>query len=268
MKNIYSIIDDVLKANSSCALCTIVSSSGSTPMKTGAKMIVCRDGKIFGTVGGGDLEKKVIENAINVIIQKKSEHFNHNLLQQHGMCCGGKVSVFIDYVERAKRLYVFGAGHVGRALSKLASALEFEVYVIDDRKSEQEKISLHKINKIQMSYKEILPTLPFDENTFIAIMTRDHSMDREILGFCINKPFGYLGMIGSKRKVEVTKKMFISGGICTENKFAEIDSPMGIDIHAHAPEEIAVSILAKIIQLKNKEKIKSTSYKLISGEYI
>ncbi|MBK6522713.1 MAG: XdhC family protein [Sphingobacteriaceae bacterium] len=268
MNTIYSKINDILKERGSCALCTVVSTSGSTPMKAGAKMIVCDNRDIVGTIGGGDLEKKVIENAIEVIIQKKSEQFNHNLLQQHAMCCGGKVTIFIDYIQRAERLYVFGAGHVGRALSTLASALNFEVFVIDERRSEMNKLIPSDINKIQMSYKDILPTLPFDENTYTAIMTRDHAMDREILSFCIEKQNAYIGMIGSKRKVEITKKMFVSGGICTEQKFNEIDTPMGIDINAHSPEEIAVSILARMIMIKNKTKAKKSSitHQLLSRE--
>lgn len=251
MKNIFSEMQDVMNRGEHCALCSIISTKGSTPLKAGAKMVVTASGKIIGTIGGGDLEKSVIENARSVICAGQSEVYSHNLLQQHGMCCGGSVNVFIDYVSAPDRLYIFGSGHVGRALSEVAVRLNFDVFVIDDRQDELAKIKSSTINKLPFDYKEILSRLPFGKNVFIAVMTRDHSMDREILAACIQREYGYLGMIGSMRKVEVTRKMFLSGGVCTAEDFERVDTPMGIQINAKNPEEIAVSIAAKIIQVKN-----------------
>ena len=251
MKNVYEIISELIKKGEECALCTIISTKGSTPLKTGSKMIVTSKGEIYGTIGGGDLEKSVIENAVSAIKLKHSEQFTHNLLQQHGMCCGGSVIVFIDYIKVPDKLYIFGSGHVGRALANSASQLDFDIYVIDDRKNELDKLINHSVHKLPYSHKEIMKSLPFDEHTFICIMTRDHAIDREILAFCVNKPSAYLGMIGSKRKVEITRKMFISGGICDEEEFNKVNTPMGYDIKAHSPEEIAISILAKLIEVKN-----------------
>lgn len=250
--NLFKIIEELHKQNKNCALCTVISSSGSTPLKAGAKMIVSENGEIYGTIGGGDLEKSVIQNAIQIIQQKRPELFTHNLLQQHGMCCGGKLNIFIDFIRRPEKLYIFGAGHVGRALAQIATTLPFDIYLVDDRKQEMDKLLNAGVNKIPLCYKEILPSLPFGEGTYVAIITRDHAMDREILSCCIHKNLSYLGMIGSKRKIEITKKMFLSGGICTEEEFQRIDSPMGIHIEAQSPEEIAVSILARIIQHKNE----------------
>lgn len=233
-------------------MCVITGTKGSTPLKTGAKMVVTAGGNIFGTIGGGDLEKCVIENAIEVIRVGQSQRFSHNLLQQHGMCCGGTAEVFIDFIRSPDRLYIFGSGHVGRALADLAVKVPFEVYVIDDRPEELKKITHADINKLPVQYHEIIPALPFNKNTFIAVMTRNHSMDREILAACLHKNYAYLGMIGSKRKVEITRKMFMNGGICTEDEFLAVDSPMGIHIHAQSPAEIAVSIVARLIEVKNK----------------
>lgn len=251
MKQLFDTMNELLKKGEELALCTIISTKGSTPLKTGAKMIVTFKGDIHGTIGGGDLEQAVIANAVSGIRMKQSEQFTHNLLQQHGMCCGGTVTVFIDYVKPPNKLYIFGCGHVGRALATLATSLDFDVYVIDDRKKELDKLNIDTVRKLPFTHKEILHSLPFDAHTFVCIMTRDHTMDREILAHCINRPSLYLGMIGSKRKVEVTRKMFLSGGICEEEQFQRIDTPMGYDIHAHSPEEIAISILAKLIQVKN-----------------
>ena len=239
-------------SESSSALCTIVEVKGSAPRKVGAKMLVLENGEIYGTIGGGNLEKKIIENAIKQIKKKEATLFTHDLLGQHNMCCGGVVKIFIEPIMKIKKIYIFGAGHTGKALSNLMEKLDFEVYIIDDRKEYIDKITNKKINKLNLSYKDILPTLPFDKNTYITIMTYEHSHDRDILSYCIKKEFAYLGMIGSKRKVSLTKKMFLDGGICNKKEINKIDMPMGIDINAEGPEEIAVSIASKIIAIKNK----------------
>lgn len=250
MIDLIDTLKDQLRHGEPCALCTIVSTKGSTPLKTGAKMLVYGSGEIVSTIGGGDFEKRVIENAVNVIKTRKSELFTHNLLQQHGMCCGGSLTVFIDYMKPPDRLYIFGAGHVGRSLAKFSSLMDFEVYLIDDRTKELGKVRDERINKLPFSFDEILPRLPFSDFCYVCIMTRDHELDRKILANCINLKHAYLGMIGSKRKIEVTRKMFISGGICTEDEFDRVDCPMGIDILAQNSDEIAISILAKLILVR------------------
>ena len=104
---------------------------------------------------------------------------------------------------------------------------------------------------MNLDYKKVLPTLPFDENTYTVIMTYEHSHDRDILAYCIKKPHSYLGMFGSQRKIELTKKMFLEGKIATQTEIDNVDMPMGISINAESPEEIAISILAKLIAIKN-----------------
>lgn len=252
MKSIYKIIEEQRNSGINTALCTIVSTKGSTPLKEGAKMLVTETGVIFGTIGGGNLEKKTIENALFSIEENSSSIFEHNLLSQHGMCCGGTVKIFIEPIMKPNKLFIFGAGHVGRALSQIASYLDFDIFVIDERPQEMEKITNPVINKVPFSYSEILPSLTFDEKTYITILTYDHQIDREILAYCIKKPFAYLGMIGSKRKVEISKKMFLSTNLFTKEELEKVDMPMGIDILANQPHEIAISILAKLIEVKNQ----------------
>lgn len=264
MKNIYKIIEEVKASGENSALCVIVSTQGSTPLKSGAKMLITESGKIYGTIGGGNLEKKVIENAKKIITAQQSELFNHNLVQQHGMCCGGTVSIYIEFIMKPEKLYIFGSGHVGRALVNLAVNLPFDVFVIDNRKNELDQITDSSITKIPLQYNEILPHLKFDSNTYVAVMTYDHQIDREILAFCIKKEFAYLGMIGSNRKVEITKKMFLSTHMFSEEDFAKVDTPMGLEISAESPEEIAISIMAKLIAVKNKKNKKSKNKKKTS----
>lgn len=252
MKNIFDKINDAHKSNSNIALCTIITTKGSTPRKVGAKMLVYEDGSIFSTIGGGDLEKKVIENALSVLKKQEAKVFKHDLLNQHDMCCGGTVEIFIEPILKKKKLYIFGAGHTGQALAKFAVDFGFEVVLIDDRKDYINECNIAEVNKMNLSHLQALSLLPFDEHVFICIMTYSHPMDREILAYCIKKPFAYLGMIGSHRKVEMTKKMFVDAGVGTKADLDKIDMPMGIDIFAEGPEEIAISILAKLIEVKNK----------------
>lgn len=264
MVSIYKIIEELKAKGISHALCVIVSTKGSTPLKTGAKMIVTDEGRIYGTIGGGNLEKKVIKDALNAILQNESRVFEHNLFQQHGMCCGGTVSVYIESILPTNKLYIFGAGHVGRALSNFASALDFEVFLIDDRKEELDQLQNPQVNKMSLAYRDALPVLPYDEQCYIVIMTYDHALDREILAFCMKKPRAYLGMIGSQRKVEVTKKMFLSTDLFDLEELLKVDMPMGFNIHAVGPEEIAISILAKLIEVKNERNSPNRDKKHIS----
>lgn len=233
------------------AQCIIVETKGSTPRKVGAKMIVFKNGAIQNTIGGGNLEKKVIENALEQIKTGKPKLFKHDLLHQHNMCCGGTVLIYIEPIMPKKNLFIFGAGHTGVALAEYASTLDFDIFIIDDRPDYIQPIEINGVNKMEVDYAKILPTLPFSENTYVVIMTYEHSYDRDILSYCINQPHAYLGMIGSQRKIELTKKIFIDGQIASKKDLDAVDMPMGIDINADGPHEIAISILAKLINVKN-----------------
>ena len=247
-------IKKILTENRTAAICTIVESKGSTPRKIGAKMIVYEDGTIIGTIGGGNLEKKVIKNALNQINLNTPKLYKHDLLHQHNMCCGGFLSIYIEPIMKNKKLYIFGAGHTGEALAYHASKMDFDTYIIDDRTEYLDKINIKGISKMNIKYSTALPSLPFDKNTFITIMTYEHQFDRDILSYCIKQPFAYLGMIGSKRKIHLTRKMFLDGKIASDDDLNNVDMPMGLDINADAPHEVAISILAKLIEVKNNLK--------------
>lgn len=252
MKNIFEKILSIQKSRRKAALCIVVSTKGSTPRKAGAKMIVYENKEVFGTIGGGNLEKKVIENALQQIKENIPKYFKHDLLHQHNMCCGGTAEIYIEPIMQKKKLYIFGAGHTGKALAKYAVYLDFDIIVIDDRKEYLDDFDVPDVDKMNLTHQLALQALPFDENTFIAILTYSHDVDREILAYCLKKPYTYLGMIGSQRKIEVTKKMFIEGEIATTEELAKVDMPMGLNILAESPDEIAISILAKLIEVKNK----------------
>jgi xanthine dehydrogenase accessory factor len=141
------------------ALCIIVQTRGSTPRATGAKMIVFADGSIRGTIGGGELEKSVITQALSVLKSRRPVLHRHDLLHQHNMCCGGSVDVYIEPLMEKQKLYIFGAGHTGHALARHAQQLEFETVLIDDRKEYLEAIDIAGVNKLHLHYAQALPVL-------------------------------------------------------------------------------------------------------------
>ncbi|MDT8410943.1 MAG: XdhC/CoxI family protein [Vicingaceae bacterium] len=250
--NLYTEILQLQNEGIASVLCSVVHTKGSTPRKIGAKMLVKPNGEIIGTIGGGNLEKKVIENALHQLQLKEAKIFKHDLLHQHNMCCGGTVEIYIEPILPMKKLYIFGAGHTGKALAQYSTSLDFDTYIIDDRKDYIEELpQLNNINKLHADYKKLLPTLPFNNNTYIVILTYEHEIDRDILSYCIKQPHAYIGMIGSQRKIEMTKKIFLDASICNQEKLNTINMPIGINIAAETPEEIAISILAKLIEVKN-----------------
>ena len=252
MTDVFEKIVDSKRSNCEFAICIITGTKGSVPRAVGAKMLVYPDGCIFGTIGGGRIEKKVIEDALGVLKDNKPAFLHYDLLKQLQMCCGGSIDVYIEPVMKKNKLYIFGAGHTGCALARRAIDFDFEITVIDDRKEYIDEVKIDGVNKILGAYEEVMPILTFDERTYITIMTYSHPHDREILSFCVKKPYAYMGMMGSMRKVEMTKKMFIEAGIGTIEELSQVDMPMGIEIGADGPEEISISILAKLLSVKNK----------------
>ena len=196
------------------------------------------------------MEQAVIENARAVIEQQKPRVFRHELLQQHDMCCGGTVDIYIEPIMETNKLYIFGAGHTGKALAAYAADMDFDIIVIDDRDVYIKEINIPGVKSLHTDFDQALNMLPFDQHSYIAVLTYNHDTDRKILAFCLGKPHAYLGMIGSRRKILVTKKRFRDAGIATAEALDRIDMPMGINIGAETPQEIAISILAKLIEVK------------------
>ena len=156
------------------ALCTVVATKGSTPRKAGARMIVTQSGTVYGTVGGGHFEQKVVVQALEVIQSGTPGMFRHELLQQHDMCCGGTMEVFIERMERKKKLYVFGAGHTGQALSRFAVEAGFDVWLVDDREAYLSRCSDPRIHCVLQNFEDALRSLKFDADAFVVVMTYRH----------------------------------------------------------------------------------------------
>ncbi len=251
MPHIFTKTEELLQSQLPGALCIVVETHGSTPRKPGAKMIVYPDGTIYGTIGGGSIEKEVITQAIKLIEAGKPAKFSFNLDDDLSMYCGGKMEIYIEPLNPPHKLIIFGAGHVGKSLASFARALEFSVTVVDPREGIFNDAAFAGLNVINDDYFDAIEKLAFNENTYIAIMTPKHLYDEDILSAVARKPHAYMGMIGSSRKVALLKKRFLEEKILTQAELEKIDMPIGIKFSAETPQEIAISILAKLIDVRN-----------------
>lgn len=250
MSKIFINLAEEIYKNKSLSLCTVVATTGSTPRKAGAKMLVFPDKTINGTIGGGSIEKEVIDKAVELLSINKPQLLHFELKQDLDMYCGGTMDVFIEPIRTAGNLYIFGAGHVGRMVAKYALDMGFKVTLIDERKgifNEFETaatcINQHPIQALQQ--------LAFDDNTYSVIVTHQHIHDAEILKNICKKPHAYIGVISSKIKAATMKQQFIQENILTADEFDKINMPIGIKLACETPAEIAVSIVAQLIEIKN-----------------
>jgi len=248
---IFSKIAELQAAHTPCILCVITATKGSTPRKAGSKMLVMADGSIFGTIGGGSIELAVIKEALQVFSTGEPRFKEYQLEEDLSMHCGGSVDVYFDPVLTLPKLYIYGAGHVGRALGKYASTLGFRIFFYDERPDIYKEFQLEGAECITGNYFETINNTVFDEHTYIVITTPKHEFDENILAAVARKPHAYLGMIGSKRKVAEARKRFIAEGILTKEELDTVDMPIGLPFAAETPEEIAISIVAKLIDTRN-----------------
>ena len=251
MQRIFARTQEIIQGQQPAALCIVVDSRGSTPRKQGAKMIVYADGSIYGSIGGGSVEKEVAEMAVALIAAGKPAKVAFNLEKDLGMHCGGMMEVYIEPLNPLQKLFIFGAGHIGKSLAGFARELEFSVTLFDPRAEIFSDEVFAGFNIQNKDYFQAIEESLFDENTYIVIVTPKHSFDEEILAAVAQKPHAYLGMIGSARKVELLKSRFLREKILTKEELDRIDMPIGIKFNAETPQEIAISILAKLIDVRN-----------------
>jgi xanthine dehydrogenase accessory factor len=214
-------------------------------------MIVYEDGKIEGTVGGGKLEMLTITDALATISTAKPIKRIYDLAKDLDMSCGGVTEMYIEPILPDLKLYIFGSGHVGQAVARYAPDFDFQVTLFDSR-----EIPLHSMPNVNLyyigkDYLDSIENLTFDSNTFIMIATHTHASDEKLLSICARKQSAYLGMIGSKTKISQARKRLTEQKILTEKELNRVDMPIGISFNAISPQEIALSILAKMIDVKN-----------------
>jgi len=236
------------------ALATIVDVNGSIPSFQSAKLLVREDGSMVGTIGGGCVEAEVWNAAREVMETEESRHLSFNLGQDaaydNGLICGGQLSVFIEPVLPIPSAYIFGAGHVSKSLSKVAALAGFGTVVIDNREAFANRERFPDVDEvIAAEYEELFSRLDVNESSYLIIVTRGHRDDMRVLRWAVSTPARYIGMIGSKRKAINVYKELEKEGIPRE-RFERIHSPMGLELGAVTPEEIAVSVVAEMIGVR------------------
>jgi xanthine dehydrogenase accessory factor len=259
MEDIFEKTVELKRAGKPFALILVVKTQGSVPRRAGAKMIVQHDAMAFGTLGGGDLEKRVIEEALEVIKKGTPKLSSYILDPEKGkldMMCGGEVEVYIEPILPDERLIIFGAGHITRSLAPMMQKVGFKVSVVDDSPERLQKEMFPETEDLILTNMEqFARDLPPDSRTYIVLLSRGFSRDKEILNQLIQKDFKYIGMIGSMKKIWTMKEDLQKQGI-PEEAFRKLRAPIGLDIGGETPEEIAISIAAEIIAVK-KGKIES-----------
>jgi xanthine dehydrogenase accessory factor len=257
-QEVFAAVVDALERGEPAALVTIVSTTGSTPQRIGAKMLVFADGRTVGTIGGGCYENDAFWKAREAIKVRRPELVRYELTddfaQESGLICGGQMDVYIEPIEPSPELFIVGAGHVGFHLARLAAEVGFRVHVVDDR----EKFA--NAERFPTAVEVVVDDIPswidranFPANAYAVIVTRGHTNDLEALRVLAPRELRYLGLIGSRAKVARIYEALVADRIPAE-ALERVHAPIGLDIGAVTPQEIAVSILAELIAVKHGKK--------------
>jgi xanthine dehydrogenase accessory factor len=241
-----------MRAGAPAALVTVTRIGGSTPRSSGARMLVRADGSIVGTVGGGTFEHRVIGEALEAIRTGTPRTYAVHLTRDLGMCCGGAMEAFVEPLRVQEHLVVYGAGHVGTATARIAHALGFEVWVCDER---DELATADRFPEgtrlVADDPRRHLDELPWGPHAYHLVVTHSHALDQDLLEQILPRPFAYVGMIGSRAKVAKFFLRFKAAGI-DEELFRKVSAPVGLDIGAETPEEIAVAICAELVRVRRR----------------
>jgi xanthine dehydrogenase accessory factor len=253
-QEVFAAVADALERGEPAALVTIVSARGSTPQRVGAKMLVFPDGKVIGTIGGGCYESDAMAKARDAIRTRKPQLVHYDLTddfaEESGLICGGRMEVYIEPLEPAPSLYIVGAGHVGYHVARIAHEVGFRIHVIDDRVKFANRERFPDAREVVVdSIPEWLTTAALPANAYVVIVTRGHRHDLDALRALAARDLRYLGLIGSRAKVARIYDALIEEGL-QPDLLRRVHAPIGLNIGAVTPQEIAVSIVAELIAVK------------------
>jgi len=252
--DIYEEIVRLRRAGARGALATIVQVRGSIPAYETAKLLIREDGSMLGTIGGGCVEAEVCEAARDVLSGEKARrmvfHLNNDPGQDSGLICGGTLEVFIEPILAPPTVFLFGAGHVSQSIAGVARQAGFDVVVVDDRERFANRERFPQANVVHAEeFETICGKLTITATSYLVIVTRGHKGDMDVLGWAVTTPAKYVGMIGSKRKVITTFRALEKQGV-TAAQLQRVYAPIGLDIGAITPEEIAVAVVAELIAVR------------------
>ncbi|MBI4873546.1 MAG: XdhC family protein [Acidobacteria bacterium] len=237
-----------------CALATIIQVNGSIPSFQSAKLLVREDGSMLGTIGGGCVEAEVWAAAREVMAAEKPRQLSFSLGQEaaydNGLICGGQLDVYVEPVLPQPRAVVFGAGHISRSLSRIAATAGFATVIVDDRDAFANRERFPEAEEVfAEEYETVFPKLSVNESSYLIIVTRGHRDDMRVLRWAAGSPARYIAMIGSRRKVIAVVQELEKEGL-PRAALERIFAPMGLEIGAQTPEEIAVSVVAEMIAVR------------------
>ena len=251
--DLFEEIVKMRRAGQRGALATIVHTNGSIPSYESSRMLVREDGSLAGTIGGGCVEAEVWA-AAKEVMQKESPrkmvfHLNNEASYDNGLICGGTVEIFVEPILPQPVLHLFGGGHISMALAKAAFSAGFSVVVVDDREAFANLQRFPMAQQVFTSFEEGFATIQPNASSYLVIVTRGHKEDMRVLAWAVRTAARYVGMIGSKRKVLSVYKALEQEGYRPE-EMERVYAPMGLDIGALSPEEIAVSIVAELVAVR------------------
>jgi len=254
-QEVFVAVAEALERGEAAALVTIVSTRGSTPQRVGAKMLVFADGRIVGTIGGGCYENDAFWKAREAIADRTPQLLHYELsddfAQETGLICGGQMDIYIEPIEPSPELYIIGAGHVGFHLARLAHEVGFRVHVVDDREKFANSERFPNADEVVVDdIPAWIARANLPPHAYAVIVTRGHTNDLEALRALAPHELRYLGLIGSRAKVA---RIFdaLRADHMPDDRLKRVHAPIGLDIGAVTPQEIAVSILAEIVAVKH-----------------
>ena len=252
---VFAALGEALKHGEEVALVTIVAANGSTPQRVGAKMLVYADGRVLGTIGGGCYENEALWKAREALTTRKAVTVKYELADdfaaESGLICGGQMEVFIEPIEASPAVYIFGAGHVGQYVGRVAHDAGFRVHVVDDREKFANRDRFPNAGEIVVDdiptwlANTVLPT-----SSYAVVVTRGHRHDLDALRALAPRRLRYLGLIGSRAKVKRLYDVLAEDGAVSIEQLERVHAPIGLDIGAVTPQEIAVSIVAELIAVR------------------
>ena len=252
MQNWITLLAEFKKQQIPVAFITVTKCLGSTPCVIGSRMLVTKDKVIHGTIGGGKLEFKAIDEAIMALQENKIIESSYTLGPEFEQCCGGKVEFIIEPMNQLPELFLFGAGHIGVEISKLLVDTPFKVNLIDSREGWfsnlelDESITTHQTT--ETDFKTFKEVVNWGSNSYVLVLTHNHAIDFDIITMALQNETKFLGLIGSKTKKVRFNNMLINEMDIPEG-MTNVVCPIGLDIGGDTPKEIAISVVAQLLQV-------------------
>jgi xanthine dehydrogenase accessory factor len=247
MIEVYHKIVQCLEEGIPAVIATVVESEGSSPRKAGSKMCILRDGHITGTIGGGKMEKKVMEEAIALMGTGETRVLQFQLTDESVGICGGATKIFLEDLHHRPSLVIIGGGHIAHYLAGFAKAVGFRVTVIDDRRDFLTEDRFPGIDRVYLpDYRRIPDKYREGKNRYTVIMTRGHDIDRTCLKAFLGRELRYVGMVGSRKKIARIFDQLRNEGV-NEAHLAAVRTPVGLNLGGDTPGEIALSIAAELL---------------------